>query len=231
VFHVVQPLSPRYANDPGETVPFGFQRWYRTWAVDFKATVDVYWTYDGSTLNLSDLPARAFDSAEQKALTKEVFDAYNVETSATPAFDAAFARIAEERVRANPFRFYVVMPLGRLVDMWVRPRTELMKMPIDWWNVKAHPKRSAAEMAYMGLDLLYLVLAVVGLVKWGRRRWHGQGVLAAAMVGFVVLRCGLLWTLDNSEPRYTLECFPVVVFLAGMAWARVVFGAALESTS
>jgi hypothetical protein len=38
----------------------------------------------------------------------------------------------------------------------------------------------------------------------------------------VVLRCALLWTLDNSEPRYTLECFPVVILLAAMAWARIV---------
>jgi hypothetical protein len=59
-------------------------------------------------------------------------------------------------------------------------------------------------------------------VVWGRRRWDGQGALAAAMIGFVVLRCALLWTLDNSEPRYTLECFPVVILLAAMAWARIV---------
>src|SRR5258708_3564663 len=32
-FHVLQPLAPRYATDPGEFVPLGFQRWYRTWAI------------------------------------------------------------------------------------------------------------------------------------------------------------------------------------------------------
>jgi hypothetical protein len=31
------------------------------------------------------------------------------------------------------------------------------------------------------------------------------------------LRCVLLLTLDNSEPRYTLECFPVVIVLAAFA--------------
>jgi hypothetical protein len=31
------------------------------------------------------------------------------------------------------------------------------------------------------------------------------------MVGFVVLRFALLLTLDNSEPRYTLELFPLLV--------------------
>ncbi len=40
------------------------------------------------------------------------------------------------------------------------------------------------------------------------------------MAAFVVMRCALLWTIDNSEPRYTLECFPVVILLAGFALAR-----------
>ncbi len=47
VFHVVQPLAPKYANDPGEDAPLGFARWYRTWGVGFGDTVRVYWVYDG----------------------------------------------------------------------------------------------------------------------------------------------------------------------------------------
>ena len=47
-FHVFQPLAPRFANDPGEAVPLGFQRWYRTWAIEFASTENVYWNYDGS---------------------------------------------------------------------------------------------------------------------------------------------------------------------------------------
>ena len=39
------------------------------------------------------------------------------------------------------------------------------------------------------------------------------------MLGFVALRCALLLTLDNSEPRYTLECFPVVIVLAAVLLA------------
>jgi hypothetical protein len=37
------------------------------------------------------------------------------------------------------------------------------------------------------------------------------------MLAFVLLRCALLLTLDAPEPRYTLECFPVVIALAGVA--------------
>jgi 4-amino-4-deoxy-L-arabinose transferase-like glycosyltransferase len=220
VFHVVQPLAPRYANDPGEDVPYGFQRWYRTWAIDFKSTVDVYWNYDGNLMRMPDLPPRAFDDAEQLAQTRAVYAAYNAETSASPAFDAAFARIAAERIVAHPLRYYVLMPVARELNMWLRPRTELMKMPLDWWAVQEHPRKSAFEMAYALLNAAYLALALVGLWRWRGSKWTGNEAVAAAMIGFVALRCALLLTLDNSEPRYTLECFPVVILLAGYALAR-----------
>ena len=54
-FHVVQPLAPRSAADPGEGVPLGFQRWYRTWAIDFASTEEVYWNYDNAPIWIGDL--------------------------------------------------------------------------------------------------------------------------------------------------------------------------------
>ena len=40
------------------------------------------------------------------------------------------------------------------------------------------------------------------------------------MIAFVVLRSLLLITIANPEPRYTLECYPVVFVFAGavVAW-------------
>ena len=40
------------------------------------------------------------------------------------------------------------------------------------------------------------------------------------MVGYVALRCALLLTLDNSEPRYTLELFPVLFVWGAACWGR-----------
>jgi len=39
----------------------------------------------------------------------------------------------------------------------------------------------------------------------------------AMMMLFVLLRSAFLATLPNPEPRYTLECYPVVLLLGG-AW-------------
>ena len=217
VFHVFQPLAPRYANDPDEAVPFGFQRWFRTWAIDYKATYDVYWNYDDTRIRVGHLPARAFDDAQQREQTRALFERYNKVVSATPEFDAEFAQLAAERIAEHPLRYYVVLPVAREADMWLRPRFELTRMPIDWWVVRSHPWKSAEEIAYALLNAAYLALAVVGLVRWRRRGWDGHAAIAYAMLGFVALRCALLLTLDNSEPRYTLECFPVVILLAAIA--------------
>jgi 4-amino-4-deoxy-L-arabinose transferase-like glycosyltransferase len=217
VFHVFQPLAPRYANDPDEAVPLGFQRWFRTWAVDYKATYDIYWNYDDTRMRVGDVPARAFDNVKEQDQTWALFERYNKVVSATPEFDAEFAQIAAERVAEHPLRYYVVLPLAREADMWLRPRFELTTMPVDWWNFDRHPVQSAEELAYALLDAGYLALAVVGLVRWRRRGWDGRTSIAYAMLGFVALRCALLLTLDNSEPRYTLECFPVVIVLGAIA--------------
>jgi 4-amino-4-deoxy-L-arabinose transferase-like glycosyltransferase len=217
VFHVIQPLAPRYANDPGETVPFGFQRWFRTWGIDFKSTYDIYWSYDGAAMLLKDVPPRAFDNPAQRAETATLLDAYNVEQSGTPEFDAAFARLADARIAAHPFSYYILMPVARELNMWLRPRTELLRLPIDWWNIRAHAGKSIFEIFYALLDVAYLGLAIVGLIGWRKAHWSGQPVLAASMIAFVALRCALLLTLDNSEPRYTLECFPIIILLAGFA--------------
>lgn len=215
VFHVIQPIAPKYANDPGEEVPYGFMRWYRTWAVGFPATVKVYWRYDGDLLSMDDLPARAFDSPEQRAETARIVARYNDESASTPPVDAEFARLAEERVRAHPFRFYVELPVARLLDMWFRPRIEYMKIPLDWWRLRAHPWASIRAYGMGALNLLYLGLAALGF--W---RWRRSGVIVWSMIAFVLLRCALLLTIDNSEPRYTMECYPVVLMLVGVAMAR-----------
>ncbi len=218
VFHVVQPLAPKYANDPGEAAPLGFARWYRTWGVGLGDTARVYWEYDGSLLSMGDLPPWAFDSAAQRADTARVYAEYNAESASTPKIEGEFAQLAEERVRTNPVRFYVLLPLARLGDMWLRPRTELMgrHSPLNWWDTRVRPRAAVFAWGYGLLNLGLLGLAVAGLVRWRRMGWGGWGVAAAVMMGFVVLRSGLLMTIDNSEPRYVLECYPVVVLLAAV---------------
>jgi 4-amino-4-deoxy-L-arabinose transferase-like glycosyltransferase len=225
-FHVVQPLAPRYATDPGELVPLGFQRWYRTWAIDFASTEEVYWNYDSAAVAISDLPSRAFDSTDQYARTAAILNDYNRDFNATAALDARFAALARDRIHDDPIRYYISLPVARLLDMLFRPRAEMFEVPLEWWRWSEHPGMTLLAAAMAALNLGYFVLGFAGLWRWRRREWGEHVALAWAMVGFVFLRCALLLTLDNSEPRYTLEFFPLLI-----VWGSFLFSADRETHS
>jgi hypothetical protein len=211
-FHVVQPLAPRYANDPGQSTNPGWQSWVKTWCLDWVSTYQIYWNVPGDRLELSDLPSRAFDSPAQYAETAAIAAKYNDRDKAQgiqPDVDADFARLAAERTAAHPWRSYVWLPLGRMADMWLRPRVENIDVDIDWWVWANHHAETRFSWEYAGLNLLYLALGAVGL--WLRPRfWR-------AMLLYMILRSVLLLTVEAPETRYTLECFPMLFALGGVA--------------
>jgi len=209
VFHVFMPLAPRYATDPGEPINPGWQRWMKTWCLDFVSTYDVYWNVPGQTLDLSKLPARAFDSPAQYAETAAIAAAYaDNGQDLSPELDARFAQLADERVKAHPLRYYVWLPLGRMADMWLRPRVENLNIDLDWWVYSHHNSETRFSWAYAGLNALCLLLALAG-VCFRPKYWPW-------MVTYLVLRSALLTTIEAPEARYTLECFPMVFALAGI---------------
>jgi len=211
-FRVFEPLAPRYATDPGEAVPRGFQRWYKSWAIDFASTENVYWNWDSQEINIRDVPARAFDDQDQYKRTAALLATYNTDSNATLELDRAFGTLAAERIAADPVRYYVALPVARLLDMVLRPRTEMLEVGLTWWRWRSHPAKSLFALFYALLNLAYFILGIAGLWRWNR---HGWTPLAWSTLAFVVLRCAMLLTLDNSEPRYTLEFFPVLVLWAG----------------
>ncbi len=211
-FHVIQPLAPRYAMDPGEDTNPGFNRWTKTVCADLACTWEIYWNANSDVMPFDHLPSRAFDSQAQYLKTKQLFADYNQTTTLTAEIDARFAQLAQERISAHPFRYYVAMPLLRLTDMWLRPRTELLWIELRWWEYSKHNAETEFAFAYAALNLAYIVLALAGLYRWPR--------FAGAMLLFIVLRCTLLATIEAPEPRYTLECFPMLIALAGVAFER-----------
>jgi hypothetical protein len=212
-FHVFEPLAPRYATDPGESTQAGWVSWVKTWCLDFVSTYQVYWNVPGDTLDVSKLPARAFDSPEQYAETAALADDYNKNgQSLTPDIDARFAKLAAERYQEHPVRSYVLLPVGRVVDMWLRPRVENLPIDLDWWVYKHHFAETRFSWAYAGLNAFYVLLGIAGLCL-RPRMWPW-------MLAYMVLRSALLLTVEAPEARYTLECFPMLFALGGIALYR-----------
>lgn len=211
-FGVFQPLAPRYAVDPGDDPGLGFQKWTKTWCVDFVSTFEVYWSFPGDDLRIEALPDRAFDSPAQRAQTQAIFEQYNEVQHATPSIDAQFESLANQRIRFHPFRYYVTLPLARLADMWLRPRVESLPIEYRWWEYSKHHQETEIAFAYAALNLAYLLAALVGVLRRPPFVW--------ALFGYLLLRSALLLTIEAPETRYTLECFPALIALASFALAK-----------
>lgn len=208
--HRFQPLAPRYANQEDEFVPAGFNRWVKTWMADYASVEEIYWPVPGDTVDAAKIPARAFDSEAQRHQTEQLLADYNQTLHVTPELDARFAALAEQRIHEAPLRFYLWLPLVRIADMWLRPRTETLPSDTRWWEFNDDPTWSALAVTLGIVNLLYLGAAVVGDL---RVRWT---VPLGLVLTFVLLRSGFLGSLENPEPRYTLEAYFFVIVMGSV---------------
>ena len=180
--------------------------------MDFASTGNVFWSVGSENVDIDDLPPRAFDSPRQREQTRLLLDEYNRWNAISPQLDDRFAALAAERIRSHPLRYYLVVPLLRVADMFLRPRTEAFYLDIYWWRWSEHPVETLAAV-FLGL----INLGYVGLAAWaflrGRVPWPWM------LGGYLLLRCLVLAIMENPEPRYTLECFPILIVAAAAAIA------------
>jgi 4-amino-4-deoxy-L-arabinose transferase-like glycosyltransferase len=213
--HHFQPLAPRYANDSDELVLRGFNHWVKTWLVEYASVEEIYWNVPGEKIDAAKLPSRAVESAGERDTTLSLIDGYNETTDITPELDAGFGELATQRIHNHPVRYYVVLPLLRVADMWLRPRTEILPPDVRWWEFNDDWKRSAVAVGFGVLNLAYVGAALLALI-----RRFSVIRCAGLFICFLLLRSAMLATLENPEPRYSLECYPVIIVLASAIVGR-----------
>lgn len=210
LFHVFQPLAPRYASDPGESDELGFEHWMSTWTLDFVNTVEVYWQVPDGVVRPSAIPPRAWSSEADHQRILALFAAYNRNGyHTTPAFNAQLDQIAHNNLAAHPWRATLAIPALRAADMWLRPRVENLPIDLDWWVYSHHHDETIFSWSYAGLNLLLLLVGFAGLAMRPR--------LGAWMLLYLILRSLLLATVQGPEARYTLECLPMLT-VTGAVW-------------
>jgi 4-amino-4-deoxy-L-arabinose transferase-like glycosyltransferase len=221
--HEVQFLAPKNSNLPGELVPYGFMAWEKTWLFRVKDCYLVPWKLNGESIELDDIPARAFDSPEEKDRVAAILEQYNEDVTLSPEEDAAFGELARERTARHPLRTYLWLPIARAFTMWFTPRIELLPFSghvfpiVEAWEDDAVDQ--SVTVGFFLLNALYVALALWGAWRlWGEN--SGLRLAVALLLGYILLRTAFLTTLETPEPRYVLECFPAILALAGQLFAR-----------
>jgi 4-amino-4-deoxy-L-arabinose transferase-like glycosyltransferase len=221
--HEVQFLAPKNLNMSGEFVPRGFMAWEKTWLFRMKDCFLVPWKLDDEVINLEDIPARAFDTPDEKDRVAALLEQYNNDVTITPEEDEVFGQLARERTARHPLRTYLWLPVARAFAIWFTPRIELLPFSGDVFPIKAawreDPIDLSVTLSYFSLCVLYVVYAIWG----GWRLWREKsslGLAVALLFGYLLLRTAFLTTIETPEPRYVLVCFPAIFALAGQVFVR-----------
>jgi Dolichyl-phosphate-mannose-protein mannosyltransferase len=151
----------------------------------------------------------------------------------TPAIDAAFGQLARERIARARLRYYVRLPLQRAWSLWAGPHADYYPFsgelfPLDDLDHGIH--QHIWLPLFMVLVWLYTLFGLAGgWVLWrardvSSRRW----LLLVALL--ILIRLAFFSTIENPEPRYTVEFFPFLAVLGGIAIARFrIWSAAAEN--
>ena len=141
-----------------------------------------------------------------------------------PQIDAAFGQLARERIARHPFRFYVQLPLKRAHTMWFDTHSQYWPfvgtlLPFSDLDHTTHQQIWLPLFA--GLTAVYTLLGLAGMwFLWNSgnfdaRRW----LLLVALA--IVLRLILFSAIENPEPRYVVEFFPLLSVLGGIAIGKI----------
>jgi len=226
-----QPLNPRSLAMPGEFVAYGYADWVRTWIDDPRYVAPALFTVDLAPIRIEAMPPSAFESAAERDPVKALLAAYNTPPpdadpdeegrlppgGMTSAIDAAFAALAGERIAAHPLRYYAVLPLKRALTLWFDTHADFYPFagylfPVSAWDPETQQQ-------------VWLPLFAVLVAAWTVAGWAGAYQLArhpetqiwlVFVVALIVPRLCVLASLENPEPRYTVEFFPIVSALAAI---------------
>lgn len=148
----------------------------------------------------------------------------HVSVKMTPEIDAAFAQIAEERVRRAPLRYYLWLPLKRAGALWFDTHSDYFPFegelfPLDDLDYDAHQQFWLP--LFSALTWVYTLVGAAGMsVLWRGRRAGAWRWLALAVL-LTIPRLAFMSSLENPEPRYVVELFPFLAALGGVALASL----------
>jgi hypothetical protein len=215
-------LAPKNSNLPGELVPYGFMAWEKTWLYRVKDCYLVPWKLNDESIDVEQIPARAFDTVEEKQRVAGILEHNNNDLTLTAEEDQEFGTLARERTARHPLRTYLWLPAARAATIWFTPRIELIPISGHVFPLRQTREDDPVDQE-ITIGVFVLNLFYVGLGLWGAVwLWRSNSVARPAvafLLLFIVLRTAFLTTLETPEPRYVLVCFPALIAMGAQVFA------------
>jgi 4-amino-4-deoxy-L-arabinose transferase-like glycosyltransferase len=158
---------------------------------------------------------------EQAAPTEQ-----NTDVEMTPEIDAGFAQIARERIARHPVRYYVLLPLKRAHSLWFDTHSQYYPfegdlLPLEDLDYSIHQQFWLPLFAL--LTLIYSVLGAAGAWFLLTSKDASARIFVLLVALMIFIRIGFFATLENPEPRYVVEVFPLLAILGGIALTRLTY--------
>jgi len=142
----------------------------------------------------------------------------------TPQLDAAFGRLAAERIARHPLRYYFWTPAKRAAALWFNTHSDYYPfegtlLPLEDLDHDIH--QHIWLPLFAALVGIYTLAGLAGaFVLWLSGDFFSRSWLL--LVGLIVVtRLAFFSTLENPESRYVVEFFPFLAALGGIAFARI----------
>jgi 4-amino-4-deoxy-L-arabinose transferase-like glycosyltransferase len=197
-----QPLANAYGKPHGEYVPMGYLLWIRTWMTDetnYHAT-DLVFHPGNRDFDPRQLPDSVFDSAAEREEVSELIAKYDQVGEMTPDMSEKFRALANERIKRAPLRFYLWLPLKRVVSMWLTGFVTTNRFHL---------------FLRILLVLPILIGGVLGLAIWARN------ATVVHLIGLIIFTRTALFAFIGAEARFIVEAYPLVVAACGIAGAAL----------
>jgi hypothetical protein len=219
---------------PGEFVAWGYADWLRSWIDHPRYVGPILFALDRDPISVDQIPARAFDSPDERDRVARLLRQYSTPapdaepdetgrvppSGMTPELDAAFGAIAGARAARHPVRQYVLLPFKRAVMLWFDPHADYYPFAgflYPWAALDADRDQQFWLPLFTGLTWLWTIAGWIGAIVLWRHRDSRKWLLLVALT--MLPRLMLLSWMENPEPRYTMEFFPLLTALAGYAFA------------
>jgi 4-amino-4-deoxy-L-arabinose transferase-like glycosyltransferase len=161
---------------------------------------------------------------EEEPEVEEPVEAEEANFEMTPEIDTGFAQIGQERIAHSRLRYYVVLPLKRAATLWFDTHSQYYPfngdlLPLEDLDYDIHQQYWLPLFA--GFTWIYTLCgAIGGWLLWRSRNQNARRWLLLAVL-LIFLRLGFFATLENPEPRYTVELFPFLIALGSTVGAAL----------